>query len=156
MCLRLEKSATLKVHASANRNESFFLILCSGTQRMQKAEEAYGGVLSIRRKLADVSPDAWTSYRHLWCLIAARTSDDPTLSRCNLGPQYRDPCRTDSKREIRHPYDLGAYGETASNLADGKKLATFADKRTGGIKDLKFFDYIERYEIDCPSSWMGK
>jgi hypothetical protein len=54
------------------------------------------------------------------------------------------------------PYDLGAYGETASNLADMKKLTTFADKRMRGIKDLKFFDYIERYEIDCPSSWMDK
>jgi hypothetical protein len=54
------------------------------------------------------------------------------------------------------PYNLGEYGETASNLADMNKLTAFADKRMKRIKDLKFFDYIERYEIDCPNSWMDK
>lgn len=54
------------------------------------------------------------------------------------------------------PYNLSDYGETASNLADMNKLAAFADKRMKRIKDLKFFDYIERYEIDCPNSWMAK
>ena len=36
------------------------------------------------------------------------------------------------------------------------KLTAFADKRMKRIKDLKFLDYIERYEIDCPNSWMDK
>lgn len=53
-------------------------------------------------------------------------------------------------------YNLSEYGETASNLADFNKLTAFADKRMKRIKDLKFFDYIERYEIDCPNSWMDK
>jgi hypothetical protein len=51
------------------------------------------------------------------------------------------------------PYNLAEYGETASNLTDINKLTVFADKRMKRIKDLKFFDYVERYEIDCPNSW---
>ncbi len=54
------------------------------------------------------------------------------------------------------PYNLSEYSETASNLADVNKLTAFAGKRMKRIKDLKFFDYIERYEIDCPNSWMNK
>jgi hypothetical protein len=54
------------------------------------------------------------------------------------------------------PYNLGEYGETASILTDMNKLTAFADKRMKRIKDLKFFDYTERYEIDCPNSWMDK
>jgi hypothetical protein len=54
------------------------------------------------------------------------------------------------------PYNLDEYEETATDLADMKKLTAFADKRMERIKDLKFFDYIERYEIDCPNSWMSK
>lgn len=53
-------------------------------------------------------------------------------------------------------YNLGEYGESASVLADMNKLTAFADKRMKGIKDLRFFDYVERYEIDCPNSWMDK
>lgn len=54
------------------------------------------------------------------------------------------------------PYNLDEYGETAANLKDINKLTAFADKRMKRIKDLKFFDYSERYEIDCPNSWMDK
>ena len=54
------------------------------------------------------------------------------------------------------PYKLSEYGETASGLADMHKLTEFADKRLKGIKDLRLLDYSERYEIDCPSSWMDK
>lgn len=52
------------------------------------------------------------------------------------------------------PYNLIEYGQTASDLADMKKFAAFADKRMAPIKDLKFFDYTARYEIDCPNSWI--
>jgi hypothetical protein len=54
------------------------------------------------------------------------------------------------------PYNLADYGETASNLADFNKLTAFANKRMKRITDLKYFDYTERYEIDCPNSWMNK
>jgi hypothetical protein len=54
------------------------------------------------------------------------------------------------------PYTLSDYGETASSLSDFSKLSAFADKRMKGIRDLKFFDYSERYEIDCPDSWNNK
>lgn len=54
------------------------------------------------------------------------------------------------------PYNLDEYGETASDLDDINKLKSFAGKRMKQIKDLKFFDYIERFEIDCPNSWMVK
>jgi hypothetical protein len=54
------------------------------------------------------------------------------------------------------PYNLSDFNETASDLDDEKKLFAFADKRMQRLKDLKFFDYSERYEIDCPSSWNDK
>jgi hypothetical protein len=54
------------------------------------------------------------------------------------------------------PYTLTDYGETASSLADDKKLIAFADRRLKDLKHLKFFDGSQRYEIDCPNSWNDK
>jgi hypothetical protein len=77
--------------------------------------------------------------------------DDATWDRTIVIPAGRT---ANVKFDI--PYNLGEYGETASNLADMNKLTAFADKRMKRMKDLKFLDYIERYEIDCPNSWMDK
>jgi hypothetical protein len=54
------------------------------------------------------------------------------------------------------PYNLSEYGETATGLSEEKKLQEFADRRLKEIKDLKFFDDTQRYEIDCPNSLMVK
>jgi hypothetical protein len=45
-----------------------------------------------------------------------------------LGPDDGDPAGQTVNVKFDIPYNLGEYGETASNPADMKKLTAFADK----------------------------
>jgi tetratricopeptide (TPR) repeat protein len=72
--------------------------LYSGTQRMQKAEEAYGEALAIRRKLAEANPDAYLP--------------EVTMTLNNLAVLYSDTQRMQKAEE--------AYGEA---LVIRRKLA---------------------------------
>lgn len=48
------------------------------------------------------------------------------------------------------PYPLGSYNTTAAKLTDEKAMVQFIKNRLKEIDGFRFFDFTDRYEINCP------
>jgi hypothetical protein len=48
------------------------------------------------------------------------------------------------------PYALSSYNTTTAELTDEKAMIQFIKKRLKEIDGFRFFDFTDRYEINCP------